>query len=287
MHGAMQLPRFAQEPFTLVPAGAGVDMPGSARPKYARALVAVFVIVVLVLLVACANIANLLIARGVARRHEVAVLLALGASRWRLARQLIVESLVLSGIGAAGGLLLAVWASRALVAELALDLDTALDWRALAFTATIATVTALLFGSGAAVRSVRVAPMDVLKQQGRTATAGRGGLSAGLVLATSYGVFAHSQMILPDTLMVASGLIAAYCFWCAVTRDGHRVAQDVSPRLHHPAAHELLPATQFASEHGQSRSIAGDHIELAPAIAATTAGIAHVALPCAGACVHP
>ena len=52
----------------------------------------------------------------------------------------------------------------------------------------------------------------------------RAGLSAGLVLATSYGVFAHSQMILPDTLMVASSVIAAYCFWCAVTRDGNRVA---------------------------------------------------------------
>jgi predicted permease len=197
MHGAMPLPRFAKEPFTLVPAGAGVDMPGSARPKYERALVAVFVIVVLVLLVACANIANLLIARGVARRHEVAVRLALGASRWRLARQLIVESLVLSGIGAAGGLLLAVWASRALVAELALDLDTSLDWRAVAFTVSTATITALLFGSGAAIRSTRVAPMDVLKQQGRTVTSGRGGLSGGLVVA---------QVALSLVLVTGAGL---------------------------------------------------------------------------------
>jgi predicted permease len=197
MHGAMQLPGFAREPFTLMPAGAGVDMPGSARPKYERALVAVFVIVVMVLLVACANIANLLIARAVARRHDVGVRLALGASPWRLARQLLVESLVLSGLGAAAGLLLAVWASRALVAQLALDMDTSLDWRALLFTATIATVTALLFGSGAAIRSMRVAPMDALKQQGRTVTAGRGGLSAGLVVA---------QVALSLVLVTAAGL---------------------------------------------------------------------------------
>jgi predicted permease len=197
MHGALRLPTYAQEAFALVPAGAGVDMPGSARPKYERALVAIFVIVVLVLLVACTNIANLVIARAVARRPEVGVRLALGASRWRLARQLLVESLVLSGIGAAGGLLLAVWASRALVAELGVDLDTSLDWRALAFTAAIASVTALLFGSGAAIRSMRVAPMDVLKQQGRTVTSGRGGLSDGLVI---------GQVALSLVLVTGAGL---------------------------------------------------------------------------------
>ena len=91
------------------------------------------------LLIACANVANLLIARASARRHELTLRLALGASRWRIARQLLVESLWLAAAGAALGVLLARWGSRVLVAQLSsiaatVDLDLALDWRVLGFT---------------------------------------------------------------------------------------------------------------------------------------------------------
>ena len=112
------LPPFVREPFTLVPAAAGADIPDSARPRYERSLLTMLVVVALVLLIAAANIANLQLARAAARRHELSVRLALGASRWRLARQMLVESLVLASAGAAGGLLFAMWGSRAVVAAL-------------------------------------------------------------------------------------------------------------------------------------------------------------------------
>jgi predicted permease len=202
MHGSLQLPRFATEPFTLVPAGAGVDMPGSARPKYERPLLAIFTIVALVLLIACANIANLLLARASARRHEVSVRVALGASRWRVARQWLVESLLLSAIGAAGGLALAFWITRTLTSQLSLTMPPLIDWRVLAFTTLIAVLTAVMFGGGAVYRTLRVSPIDALKQQGRGVAFGRGrGISNGLVviqvalslvLVTGAGLFMRS-----------------------------------------------------------------------------------------------
>ena len=202
MLGSLQVPRFAKEPFTLVPASAGVDMPGSARPKYRRPLMAIFAIVAIVLLIACANIANLLLARASARRHELSVRVALGASRWRVARQWLVESLALSAIGAAGGLALAFWTSRALVAQLSVAMEPAIDWRVLAFTAAVTVVAAMLFGAGAVHRTMKVSPIDALKQQGRGVAFGRGGgvsnglvvaqVALSLVLVTGAGLFVRS-----------------------------------------------------------------------------------------------
>ncbi len=158
--------------FQLSPAALGFSR---TRAQYKTALPVLMAIVALVLLIACATIANLLLARAAARRRELAVRMAIGAGRLRLIRQLMTESLLLAACGTAAGFLLAQWGSRVLVRMLStaadpLAIDTSPDIRMLAFTIATGGLTALLFGLAPAIRSTRFGVNPALKEQQRGAS---------------------------------------------------------------------------------------------------------------------
>jgi putative ABC transport system permease protein len=150
------------------PAGTGMS---DLRDEYTKPLWLLLGIAGVVLLIACANLANLMLARASARGREIAVRLAIGASRRRLVRQLMAESLLISATGALLGLVAAQALSRLLVSLLGtqgnpvfVNLDR--DWRVLAFTAALALLTAILFGLAPAMRSTGADLGDVLKSAG-------------------------------------------------------------------------------------------------------------------------
>jgi putative ABC transport system permease protein len=191
--------RYITEPFTLAPATTGESQ---LRRRYERPLVVVLAIVALVLIIACANIANLLLARATARQHEFSVRRALGASRWRLARQLVAESAVLSALGAIAGVAVARWGSQFLVQQISTSrdrvfLDLSVDTRVLVFTIGATIATTLLFGVVPALRVAASEPMDAIKEHGRSLAVRRGGLSGSLVVA---------QVALSLVLVVAATL---------------------------------------------------------------------------------
>lgn len=196
---------YLTEPLVLAPAGTGVS---SLRARYARPLYVLLGIVALVLLIACANMANLLLAQSSARRRELAVRLSLGASRARLVRQLLVESLLLSGAGAAAGLAVAVWGSRLIVAMLStrtvpVHIDLSLDWRVFTFAAVVGVTTGVLFGVAPAVWSTRVQPAEALRDQARavigSARPGFGHALVALQVALSF-VLVFGAMLFGRTL---------------------------------------------------------------------------------------
>jgi len=166
--------RYLESSFALTPAATGYSATGT---HYQAALYTLLAIVGLVLLIACANIANLLLARAAARQREFSMRMAIGASRRRVIRQLLTESLLLSLLGSAIGFLLALWGSRVLVGLLSttrspLDIDLSPDLRVLAFTTAAACFTALLFGLAPALRATRLSLNHVLKDNARGAIRG-------------------------------------------------------------------------------------------------------------------
>lgn len=159
-----------EQVITVVPAGAGV---GVMKEQYGRSLRILLAVCALVLLIACANVANLLLARAVARRGQTAVRLAMGASRRQIVTQALVESVLLAVGGAIAGLLVSVGASRLLLSlafagATLLPIDTRPSPLVLAFATGLALLTGLLFGAAPAWFATRTNPIDALRGAGRS-----------------------------------------------------------------------------------------------------------------------
>jgi predicted permease len=172
---------YLAQPLTAGPGATGIS---GLRTRYSQPLYVLLGIVALVLLVACGNMANLLLAQSTARQREIAIRLSLGASRWVVARQLLIESMLLSFLGAIAGVLLAFWGSRALVNLIStrtaiVTLDLAMDWRVLGFTMLVGMVTGLLFGVAPALRATGLTPAAALRDHSRGVVSGGGRFNLG------------------------------------------------------------------------------------------------------------
>jgi predicted permease len=180
----------------------GFVLPG-IRDAFVNFSAILLATVALVLLIACTNLASLMLARATKRRKEIAIRLSLGASRPQLIRQLLTESLLLAVLGGAAGLLLAIWIVDLVVAfkppvDIPINLDLKMDWRVLAFSVALSLVTSLLFGLVPALQATKSDVVTSLKDEAGIGGYRRSRLRSGLVIV---------QIALSLVLLIAAGLV--------------------------------------------------------------------------------
>jgi putative ABC transport system permease protein len=196
-----------KQPWHLQPIASGI-IP-TTQERYAQPLLVLMALVALVLLIACTNVANLLLARGSARRGELAVRRSLGASRWQLLRSAMMENLLIALAGAAAALFAGIWTARAIVNAVAVNesgaiatwLDVPLNYRIFGFTIAVGTATAILFGIGPAILATRVDPLDAMRQRARGTVGGLPGIAHALV---AFQVALAFMLVLGGGLLVRS-----------------------------------------------------------------------------------
>lgn len=193
---------FSEQHIKFEPGGKGIS---SLRKKFSAPLKLLMGIALLILVIACANVGGLLVARGLARRKEMALRRTLGANGWRLGRQLVIESLLLAGLGGFGGLLLAPWVIALLVNTQA-KLDSTrtlfaytLDWRVLTFTFAVTLLAGVAFGLAPAWRSARTDLFTALKDQNSGFGDNRRGLGLRALLVVG-------QLALAIVVLIGAGL---------------------------------------------------------------------------------
>jgi predicted permease len=245
-YSTSELDTFRNFRLAAYPGSNGISAPGEA---YDTSLWLLLGTTGLVLLIACANLANLMLVRATTREKEMAVRLALGASSARVLRQLLLESLALALAGSILGIGLASFLSRTVVRMLGTERDPFylamnIDWRVLSFTSLVAVSTCLLFGLVPAFRSSRVQPGAVLKSGGRGMTAGRQKFSFQQTLVVSQIAF--------SLVLLVGALLFVRSFWNLTTLDpGFRETGilraylnfrrlDLPPELYETFKHELL-----------------------------------------------
>jgi predicted permease len=219
---------------------------GWLRRRFTTPTIALMIIAGLILLIACVNLANLMLARTAYRGHEISVRLALGASRWRIASQLLTESLMLSTAGAAIGLVIAYegskWLRNSIMQSFIVPtaLDVTPDARVLTFAAAVAILTAIGFGLAPVVRAMREGPMGSLGRNTRTSAGGTARIEPSLIV---------TQVALSFVLLTGTGLFVRSFQQLRSMNPGFRIRDEMDIGLFPtPAGYKNLDDDNYYPE---------------------------------------